>query len=131
MGLRKIASMALVAVLVIVGVACSGGSGGNSPPPTTGSDGSVTIHIKAQNTKFDTNRMTVNAGSKVTIVFTNSDTVLHNVAIYRERFGAVPIFRGNLIGRGTVEYTFTAPAAGSYIFQCDLHPEMWGDFIVN
>jgi plastocyanin len=37
-----------------------------------------------------------------------------------------------ITGPATINYTFTAPSEpGTYYFQCDVHPSMNGDFIVE
>jgi plastocyanin len=129
---RRIAPLlTVIAVVSVLGSACSGGSSA-SPPPKTNSDGSITYYLKADNMKFDSNRMSFPAGVKVTVVFNNADSVQHNFSVYKERSAPNAIFRGEIIGKKTVQYTFTSPAEpGTYVFQCDLHPEMYGEFIVN
>ena len=123
--------LAAIALFAIVASACSGSSGA-SPPPKTNADGSITYYLKADNLKFDSNRMSFPAGVKVTIVFNNADSVQHNFALYRDSTVASSIFRGEYVGKKTVNYTFTAPAQpGTYYFQCDLHPEMNGTFVAS
>ncbi|MEN8614242.1 cupredoxin domain-containing protein [Dehalogenimonas sp. THU2] len=131
---HRIVPAALILVMVLSSpiTACSGNSNTPSPPPTTNSDGSITYYLKADKMKFDNDRMTVPASTKVTIVFTNAEGILHNFALYTERFASDPIFRGQLISKTTIEYTFTTPSEpGTYSFRCDLHPVMYGEFIVN
>jgi plastocyanin len=83
---------------------------------------------------FDTNKITVPAGAKVTLVFTNNDKVPHNVAFYETSAAAKSIYVGEVFtGPKTVTYTFTAPSTpGTYFFRCDVHPSvMTGDFVVT
>ncbi len=128
---RIVLLFAAVSIMVIAASAC-GSSTGASPPPTTNSDGSVTYHLKAVNSKFDTSQISVPAGVKVTIVFNNADTVQHNFALYQDSSLANAIYRGAYIGKTTTNYTFTAPTQpGTYFFRCDLHPDMNGSFVVT
>lgn len=95
---------------------------------------SVSIELSADNTAFDKNTITVPAGAKVTITFSNMDIVPHNFALYETSAATSSIFVGGIInGSETVEYMFTAPdTPGTYFFRCDVHPTiMTGDFIVE
>jgi plastocyanin len=96
----------------------------------------VTIELNAQNLAFNTNTITVKAGSSVTINFNNMDSgIQHNFALFNDSNAAPPaIFQGQLItGPATATYTFTAPTkVGTYFFRCDVHPTMMtGSFIVQ
>ena len=105
-------------------------------PPTTISPvgGNVTVNLSARALSFDQTMITVPAGSRVTLHFSNEDAgVQHNVAIYTTAVPPDVVFRGGVItGPATVDYTFTAPAApGEYVFTCDVHPDrMFGKFVV-
>jgi len=96
---------------------------------------SVEIRISAKGIAFTKDKLTVPAGAKVTLVFTNKDTgIPHNVAVYESDARRNIIFQGDVItGRKKITYTFTAPEnPGTYFFQCDVHPRaMTGDFIVE
>jgi predicted lipoprotein with Yx(FWY)xxD motif/plastocyanin len=109
-----------------------------SPSPTvsTPAGPAVTLNITAVNIAFDKSTLTVKAGSSVTLIFENQDTgIPHNVSIYQNLAGGQvkSIFVGEIIkGPNTITYTFTAPAAGAtYFFQCDVHPNMTGTFVVT
>ncbi len=105
-----------------------------SATPSPGTAGGV-INVTAKNIQFDTNTITVKAGSNVTIQFNNQDTSIpHNIAFYTDSTAAKPIFIGNIItGPATTTYTFTAPSTpGNYFFRCDVHPtSMTGTFVVQ
>ena len=95
---------------------------------------SVTIDIISVNMAFDTSTITVPAGAEVTMNLDNQDDgIPHNVSVYTDSSAAEAIFIGDLItGPEKVTYTFTAPETpGTYYFQCDVHPFMNGDFIVE
>jgi plastocyanin len=96
----------------------------------------VTLRLAAQGSEFDKNRLTVPAGSRVTVEFANRDMTSHNFAVYPSA-GALAsdalvssgIFRGP---DETVVTRFTAPAQpGTYYFRCDVHGNMRGELIVR
>jgi glucose/arabinose dehydrogenase/plastocyanin len=102
-------------------------------PPAGGT--AVPVMLTAKNSAFDTNMITVPAGSTVVMTFVNNDAnVPHNFALYTDNKATTRIFVGDLVtGVRTVTYTFTAPSVrGSYFFRCDVHPEtMTGTFVVT
>ncbi|WP_292521999.1 cupredoxin domain-containing protein [Methanoculleus sp.] len=105
-------------------------------PEVTGSKAlrSVTVDIAAENMAFNTETITVPAGSQVTMNFDNRDPgVPHNVAVYTDASAATAISVGDIIvGPARATYTFTAPGTpGTYFFRCDVHHSMNGDFIVQ
>ena len=91
--------------------------------------------MTAKNSAFDTNTITVPAGSTVVMTFINNDVnVPHNFALYTDRTAMTRIYVGDIItGVKTITYTFTAPSTpGNYFFRCDVHPEMMtGTFVVT
>ncbi len=108
-----------------------GGQTGNETPAA---GGAATVNIAADNLAFDTNTITVPAGAEVTMVFENQDDgVPHNVAVYDSPLRTEQIFVGEVItGPAETTYAFTAPSEpGTYYFQCDIHPDMNGEFIVE
>jgi plastocyanin len=84
---------------------------------------------------FDKSTLTVPAGGKVTINFSNQDSGMpHNFAAYTDSSASIPIFVGQIItGPATATYSFTAPTTpGNYFFRCDPHPNiMKGQFVVQ
>ncbi len=90
----------------------------------------TTLRISAENTAFDTDCLAVPTGEAVEIVFDNRDTDDHDVAIYPDV--GDPLFRGEIFS-GVETRTYDVPAieAGTYRFQCDVHPEMDGAFIAE
>jgi plastocyanin len=133
--------MGLIIILALV--ACSSSSTtsststttSSSPPTSTSTSSSqpVTIDLTAQNMAFDKTTITVPAGAKVTINFTNKENIPHNFAAYTDSTAATTIFKGTVITNSSTTYTFTAPATpGTYFFRCDVHPtSMTGSFIVQ
>lgn len=93
------------------------------------------VTIVAKDTKFSIDKITVPAGSKVTVQMTNEDNLMHNIAFYAKKgdsnaFFTADLFKGPAVSK---TFNFTAPATpGTYWFQCDAHPDqMNGQFIVN
>ncbi|MGI8792065.1 MAG: cupredoxin domain-containing protein [Acidimicrobiales bacterium] len=89
------------------------------------------LELHAESTAFDTDAIELVAHSKVAVALTNNDAGLtHNFSIYDDTTD--PLFRGELItGPGSATYDFEAPDAGTYRFQCDVHPaEMNGSVTV-
>lgn len=94
------------------------------------------VEVGADGLAFDTDEITLTAEAEVSIAFDNQDLAPHNIAIYpdeeagRAQEGA--IFDGpDIQPGGSTVYEFTAPAAGTYYFQCDLHPDMNGTVTVE
>jgi plastocyanin len=106
-----------------------------SPTSTPTSAGTVPVTLTARNIAFDTQTISVPAGSTVVMTFVNEDAgVPHNFALYTNSAATTKIFMGDFVtGVRTVTYTFTAPASpGNYFFRCDVHPEtMTGMFVVT
>jgi plastocyanin len=103
------------------------------PTATLTDERNENVRIKARNFAFDPPRITVPAGSQVTVEFENEDGAPHNVAFYTTPSLTTTIYKGAIIdGPGKITYVFTAPAIpGTYFFRCDLHPSMQGQFIVS
>lgn len=88
--------------------------------------------VAAANVQFNTDTIELEAGADAEVPFVNDDTVEHNIAIYEDDSADKEIFVGDVIPGGQqVTYTFTAPEAGEYYFQCDLHPAMNGTVTVE
>lgn len=96
-----------------------------SGPATGTSEASLT----AQGIAFNPTELTLKSGTQATIHFNNQDAgTPHNVAIFQgsDATGQV-VFRGDIVtGPAGADYTFTAPAPGTYFFHCDVHPQMTG-----
>ncbi|WP_329458997.1 cupredoxin domain-containing protein [Streptomyces sp. NBC_01497] len=115
----------------------SGGSSSSSSKPTSApasasaatsaassapATGKTTITIN--NFKFMPSKLTVKAGAKVTV--TNKDTTAHTVT----GTGSGKFNTGHIQPGKTT--TFTAPnKAGSYPFDCSIHPFMKGTLTVS
>jgi plastocyanin len=107
----------------------SSGGGASAPPAEPG-----TLTIAANNLAFDKRSLTARPSTQTRIQFSNNDIgVLHNVAVYTNNRATTRIFVGELTtGPNVTTYSFTSPAAGTYFFRCDSHPDqMTGTFNVR
>lgn len=95
----------------------------------------VQVTLTAGGMAFDTETITVPAGSSIEMTFVNRDDgVPHNFALYTDSSAAVKLFSGEIVtGPKTVTYNFTAPTEkGRFFFRCDMHPTMmYGTFITT
>lgn len=132
----SISSRTLITVLAIVGVllASAGAlaaSKGERKVEKPESAAAGEIAVTARNIAFDKKDIELKADAESQISFTNKDAPTpHNIAILSD--GGQVIFRGQLATEKTpVTYSFKAPAAGKYKFQCDVHPNMNGTVTVT
>jgi plastocyanin/mono/diheme cytochrome c family protein len=107
-------------------------SGGASPSPAASVPaGTTVIEVTAQGIAFVQTDLAAPAGQTFQIKFTNQDaSVQHNVEI-KDGSGAT-VFKGDIItGVNTTTYTVPALAAGTYKFNCTVHPNMTGTLTVK
>jgi plastocyanin len=108
----------------IPGATPGGGGGGGGGPTLTATDN-----------KYDKSELDATAGQTFTLTFRNNGKILHNVHFLTQQGGTTLAqgAEGKIINGGQSEtITFTAPAAGTYFYQCDVHPtEMTGKFVVR
>jgi len=77
---------------------------------------------------FEPGDLTVPAGGEVVLTFENQSTMPHNLTFQAPISAAT----ATIVDPGAAEtITFTAPAAGEYVFVCTLHPGMEGTLIVQ
>jgi plastocyanin len=122
--LRAAPTATILAIAVAI-AGCSGGSGGSSgstaPAPSAPAGGAVVV---AQDLKFDRATITVPANQAAPLLFENRDTAPHNVAVIAA--DGTKVFAGETFGAGSRTYQLPSLTAGSYRFQCDVHPDMKG-----
>ncbi|MEX0991114.1 MAG: cupredoxin domain-containing protein [Actinomycetota bacterium] len=113
--------------------------GGGEPPvkPPDGSGGAgapVSVREAAHDLQFVEGQLQAPAEAPLTIDFDNQDSgVPHNVRVF-EGDGAdgTPLFDGEVItGPATAAYDVGPLAAGSYFFDCKIHPTMTGTLKVG
>ena len=112
--------------------ASASSSGGASPGGSSSAPAAPgTLTLAASNLAFDKRSLTALPNTETKLQFENKDAgVLHNFAIYNNNRATTKIFVGELTtGPSTTTYTFKTPAAGTYFFRCDSHPDqMTGTF---
>ena len=112
----------------------------STAPPTTASPTAPppggqtqTVLVVAQNTAFSTKEIDLKASSLVSLTLDNRDPgIPHNLEILTSEGGST-IEKGPdpFGGPAKQTWTFTAPAAGTYYFQCIVHPSMNGKVVVT
>ncbi|MDQ1402356.1 MAG: hypothetical protein QOG03_672 [Actinomycetota bacterium] len=77
--------------------------------------------------------ITFAADEQVEVDFTNKDTgTFHNWAVYTSQdTKGKPIFNGRPIDHGRAVYRFTTPGPGTYVYVCDFHSSMKGEFVIR
>ena len=106
----------------------------SSAPPTPSAPGETVLQLRASSLAFDKRALTASASAPVTVQFDNADAgVLHNFSLYNNSSLSQKIFTGELTTGPVIKnYAFTAPAAGTYYYRCDVHPDtMNGSFTVR
>lgn len=85
------------------------------------------VNLAAQSIAFDQKELSVPAGREFKLVFNNKDPVPHNVAILKSQGSTEVLFREPpFAGPKSLTSTVKPIPAGSYYFQCDVHPNMNG-----
>jgi plastocyanin len=102
--------------------------GGVTVPVATASASIATVD---SNLAFSTSTLQFPAQQTVALTFDNQGAgIPHDVAIYDHQ-GGKELFQGKIItGPAKVVYDVTPLAAGTYYFQCDVHPSMNGTVVV-
>ena len=115
---RLLRISAISAAMVLFAAACGGGDDA-APAP----DAQTEIILVAQNITFDQDILTVPVGEEVTVTYEHLVSgVSHNlhVIVSSERNFSTVITSGPV----TQTLTFTINEAGTYTFQCDVHPDV-------
>ncbi len=88
----------------------------------------MTLSFVARNVAFNLSEVRARSGATVTVVFRNEDAgVDHDIS-----FGIAGLGHGHTCtGPCQDQYSFTAPAPGTYAFFCTVHAAMTGTFIVD
>ena len=119
--LRNLTLLTLTVCLVLVGTACGSKKKAASSSGSSGAVAPNTIDIK--NFAFGPSTVTVTSGATVTVK--NDDTTDHTVTSSDNKS-----FDTKHVSPGS-SATFTAPAAGTYTFHCNIHPSMKGTLVVK
>jgi plastocyanin len=119
---RSAPTATILALALILGACSSGSSGSTAPAPTAPPGGAVVV---AQDLKFDRQTISVPANQAAPLLFENRDTAPHNVTVLAA--DGTKVFTGETFsGPGSRTYQLPSLTAGSYKFQCDVHPDMKG-----
>lgn len=113
----------LIAAATAAALAC-GGSDGGGGEACTAANATITQQVTANGTTFSPACILVEVGEDVH--WSSTDTMLHNVT-FDARTGAPT--NGDLPAGGNIQRTFTT--AGTFPYQCTLHPGMRGTVIVQ
>jgi plastocyanin len=97
-----------------------GGGGGQQEAPAATSGGA---QVTMKDIKFNPSTVNVKVGDTVT--WTNDDTVDHDVTSDTFKSGSA----GGLAGGDTFEHKFDK--AGTFKYQCTVHPGMTGEVVVK
>lgn len=124
-----------VVALALVAAGCGSSKKSSSTPASTpaattaapASSGGSTVQVSMKNIAFNPGTVTVAKGG--TVVWTNDDSVNHDVT---KTSGPGPDFKsgtGNLAGGDTYKQTFDTP--GTIAYRCTIHPGMDGKIVVK
>ena len=115
-------ALSILAAAAIALLACGSSSAPAVDPAATPS---ASLTLAAKDLHFNNRGLVVPAASSIKITLDNEDNgVKHNFALYTNKKASEKVFVGELFdGKKAMEYSFQAPAAGTYFFRCDSHPD--------
>lgn len=118
--------LTFAAFVAAFAVASCGGSGlGLDKAPASLDPNSP--KLLANNISFDSPDIDVPANEAFVLVFENAENVGHNVSIYSDAGYQTRLFEGLVFnGPATRWYPVPALGVGTWVFKCDLHPNMNG-----
>jgi plastocyanin len=118
----------LAGVLALAAAGCGGGgangggsaAAGTAAPASTaaGGGGDDELKLTASGTAWDSTSFDLKAGSSYTLEVTNQDGVEHNFTFAAGKASQ------DIEANEDATVSFTAPAAGSYLFFCKYHPSV-------
>lgn len=121
----RLATAALLPVLLLTACSSSGSSSVKANGTVDGSSGVVTVK-GGDDLKFAPNIVNAKVGV-LKLTFTDSGQVPHNLAFDDASLGKTATINGGT--SATLDVTF--PKAGTYTFQCTIHPGMTGKVVVR
>ena len=91
-----------------------------------------TVAVGAKNIAFDVKELKIPAGKAFVLSFKNDEAAPHNVAILKAQGSSEALFRKEpFAGPKKVDWEVEPIEAGSYYFQCDVHPNMSGTVVAG
>lgn len=130
----SIVLLCALAGCAILGAACSSGTSSASlKEMATCTPSGTSLRIIANNLTFSSNCLAAPANQPFTITFNNQENgIPHNISIYPSGQGGKALFKGATVtGVQTTVYRVQGLPAGTYYFQCDVHPDMNGALVVG
>jgi plastocyanin len=135
---RVYVAIGVVAILLALGpwalTLLPSATGGPAGSPAAAATPGVTATLTANNAvSFDKSSLLFVADQPISLQFANQQAgVPHNVGIYDSVNKTKELFRGDPVtGIATTTYAVPPIAAGTYYFQCDIHPNMHGQLDVR
>lgn len=135
---RWLIPLALAGLLTLA--ACGGGDDSSSEDTsgggeTSGGSGDVLEISTPEGSVFDKTTLTAPANTEVTVRYLNNSDLPHNIHFFLGEDASAESLASTEIEQGPdnlQEVTFTTPSEpGSYYFQCDAHPVMSGELVVE
>ena len=129
MNIRTLVRLGLAFAAALGVAACGGGLGFDKAPASFDPS---SPKILANNVAFDSADIDVPAGAPFILVFENAENVGHNVSVYADTTYQTRLFEGAVFsGPATRWYPVPSLGAGTWIFRCDVHPDMNGRLHAN
>jgi plastocyanin len=126
---RTLGALGLVAGLALA--ACGGGGGSSGGGGASCSPSGTTIHVVASGFAFDQKCYAAPAGQAFTVDFDNKDSAPHTFSVYTDDSASSALFKTPQITGEQKTFQEKGLQAGTYYFQCDVHPNMNGTFVVK
>jgi plastocyanin len=132
---RPVSTVLLCALagFVLLGAACSSGMSSSSlKEMATCTPSGTNLRILANNLHFDRDCLAAPANEAFTVTLINQENgIPHNISIYPTGQGGTALLKGEIVtGVQTTVYRVQGLPAGTYYFQCDVHPDMNGALVV-
>jgi plastocyanin len=131
--LTAVGTIAIV-LLALTAASCgSGTSEADLKAMATCAPGGTSLRIEAQNLHFDRDCLAAPAGQSFTLTLDNQENgIPHNVSVYENGQSGSTVFKGEVVtGVQSTVYRVQGLPAGTYYFQCDVHPDMNGALVIR
>jgi len=142
---RTFTALALIFALALVGSACSKQKDTGFPPIQPSSSGSASpslvstvpvtaVTLVGKNITWDLSQLYFVANKKVTVTVDNQDQAPHNFALFTDpnrQLGEIFTPKADTQPGQKLDYTVQPLKAGTYYFECFIHPSMHGTVTVK